>query len=114
MSKERAGLPFPRQTVELVDGGDQECWQPAIDWLIYGEHRQGAVACEIAGETIAADFKIGRRGFVRPARKRVLREPRSAPRTGLQGRGCCLVSSVSVATNATDRCVFVGFAFPTQ
>jgi hypothetical protein len=43
IAKELAGFAYPRQTCELVYGGNHEGGPAAVDWLVYAHHRQPIV-----------------------------------------------------------------------
>ena len=57
-AEEAAGLADPGEGGELVDGGDQESREPAVDRLVDGDDRQRAVAGEVALEVGADDAQL--------------------------------------------------------
>ena len=113
VAEERARPRFPRQRRKLVDCGDQEAGQAAVQRLVDGDDGQGAVAGEVALPVGAHHPQVA--GFVRVRfeRERIGLELRAAPGAVFKGDGGRLVLRlllVAVRLRASRSAVGVALA----
>ena len=86
-AEQLAGARLPRQGGELIDRGDEEGRQAAVNRLIHRQNGQGPFAAEVALEVGAGHPQLLGRIAVGPQLKGIRREFLAAPRAVLQGDG---------------------------
>src|SRR5262245_6119342 len=80
-TEQDTGLADPGKGGELVDSGDEECRQTAVERLVNGNYRQRTIAGEVALEIRASDSQFARSVIVWKQRERIGLKPRPTPRT---------------------------------
>ena len=83
-AEQRTAGTHPGQRGELINRGDEEGWQAAVDRLIHRDNRQRAIAAEITRKIATDDAEFAWRVGVGPQAERGGGEARVAPRAALQ------------------------------